>query len=234
MINRPALGVRFLIFSIAVGTAIGVVAAGITIGVIVGRQQQGKSPFVETTINVVRCDVSIAINRLIAPDELKALYDSSFTLDDLTTSLNERFKFFFQKKAIRIVVSAFSGEPILVSSLRNERRQRRINARPSIIVVNGSAYLTHNYTGAEIRTAFQSYSRIITLMNFLGLPSPALGTFSSRYSEFTDTYPVALTLNATESLVSLSINRTNQRDIGNGTRGWEVSSTTANSFLFLH
>lgn len=129
--------------------------------------------------------------------------------------------------------SAFASEPILVSSLRNKRRQR-IDARPSIIVVNGSAYLTRNYTGAEIRTALKFDSRIITLLNLLDQPSPALGTFSSRYSELTDTYPVALTLNETESLVSIPVNRTNQTYIGNGTRGWQASSSTANSVLFLH
>ena len=202
MINNPSVIIRIGSAILAAGTLVGIVAAGIAIGLIVSRQS-GNTPFSRTS-TVVRSDISIALDRLVATNEYSFFYDAPATLRDLIDSSNEQLKFSFPQTAVKFVVSSFSERPTPISSISN-RARRQLGERPSLVIVNGSAYFTQNYTGAEIAAAFRSFTRTITLVNLLGDPSSAVGTLSSKYSSFSDTRPVNLTINQTASLVSISL-----------------------------
>ena len=206
MINDPTVIIRVGSAILAAGTLLGIVAAGIAIGVIVGRQS-GNTPFSRTSL-VVRSDISIALDRLVETNEYSYFYDAPATLQDLIVSSNEQLKFSFPQTAVKVVISSFTERPIPVSSIGSKAR-RQLGVRPSLVIVNGSAYFTQNYTGTQIAAAFQSYTRKITLVNLLGDPSSAVGTLSSKYSSFSDTRPVNLTIDQTASLVSISLSRFN-------------------------
>jgi hypothetical protein len=201
VISDPNVFIRISVTGITVATLIGVVAAGIAVGVIVGRQS-GSNPFVQTQV-VLRSDFSVAINRLITTSELQELYNPSSTLNDSTIGLNAQLNASFPNTSIKAVPSGFSGEPILDSSL-SSRRKKQLSNRPSIITVNGSAYFTQNYTSNQLLTAFSNYTQTIVLVDIFGAPSAALGTFSSKYSVFTDTYLTNLTIAQVNSLQSVN------------------------------
>ena len=199
----PTFPLRIATSILAVATLVGVVAAGVAIGVIVGRQTDPNSAFVQTKF-VVKSDISIAIYRLITSIELAEYYNASATLLDVSTSVNAQIKQYFPQTSVKVVISGFSGEPIFVSD--NDRKlKRQLSNHPSIIIVNGSAYFTENYTGNDLRKSFNNYSRTIVLTDMNGRPSPALGIFSSRYSNFTDTYSTTLTIEQVEALAALNI-----------------------------
>ena len=166
MINNSTVGIRFLTAAIAVGTGNGVVASGVVVS-----RQQGNWSFVEIAKSVVRCDLSIAIDRLVAARAVWSVVDSSWSRNQSEPSLSTH------------------GD-----------RDRRFN-------VLRWTCSTRSYTHGHIRAAFASH--IITLIDFLGLASPGLRTFSPRYSTFTNTYPVSLTLNETNSLPPISMNHSN-------------------------
>jgi len=199
VISDPAVAIRISVITITVATLITVVAAGIAVGVIVGRQ---SASFVQTQV-VLRSDISVAINRLITTSELQELYNPSLTLNDFINGLNAQLKLYFPQTSIEVIISSFSGEPILVSSL-SQRRKKQLGNRPSIITVNGSAYFTQNYTSSQLLTAFSNYTQTIVLVDIFGAPSAALGTFSSKYSVFTDTYLTNLTIAQVNSLQSVN------------------------------
>jgi len=199
VISDPNVFVRIAVTGITVATLIGVVAAGIAVGVIVGRQ---SASFVQQQV-VLRSDISVAIGRLITAFELQELYNPSSTLNDFINGLNAQLKLYFPQTSIKVVLSSFAGEPILVSSY-GERRKKQLSDRPSIITVNGSAYFTQNYTSNQLLTAFYNYTQTIVLVDVKGGPSAALGTLSSKYSVFTDTYTTVLTVDEVDALNSIS------------------------------
>jgi len=199
VISDPNVFIRISVTGITVATLIGVVAAGIAVGVIVGRQ---SGSFVQTQV-VLRSDFSVAINRLITTSELQELYNPSSTLNDSTIGLNAQLNASFPNTSIKAVPSGFSGEPILDSSL-SSRRKKQLSNRPSIITVNGSAYFTQNYNSSQLLTAFSNYTQTIVLVDIFGAPSAALGTFSTKYSVFTNTYATNLTIAQVNSLQSVN------------------------------
>jgi len=202
VISDPNVAIRIGSTTLAVVTLIGVVGAGIAFGVIVGR----SASFAQEEI-IFRSDISAAINRLITSSEYQELYNPTSTLNDFTNGLNSQLKLSFPQTSIKIVLSAFSGEPILVSSL-SQRRKKQLSNRASIITVNGSAYFTHNYASNQLLTAFSTYTQTIVLVDIPGNPSPALGTLSSKYSVFTDTYRTNFTIDQVNSLQSINTNST--------------------------
>jgi hypothetical protein len=208
VIHNSTLAVRIATTIFTVAAVAALVAAGIAIGVIVGRQTDKSSPFIQTT-TVLQSDITVSLDRLIVSYELQQFYDAPATLRDLIQSLNAKIKLYYPQTAIQFVISAFSGEPILVSTL-DEKRKRQLTNRPSIVAVSGSAYFTQNYTSDEVRAAFLNYTRTIILVDVNSRkPSPGLGTFSSTYSTFTGTYPSNLTISEANSLISISLNNNN-------------------------
>jgi hypothetical protein len=203
VISDPNVFVRISVTAITIATLIGVVAAGIAVGVIVGRQSDS---FVQKQV-VLRSDISVAIGRLITTSELQQLYNPSSTLNDSTNGLNAQLNASLPQTSIKVVVLTFSGDPTLVSSYR-QIQKKQLGNRPSIITVNGSAYFTQNYTSNQIRTAFSNYTQTIVLVDINGAPSAGLGTFSSKYSVFTDTYPTNLTIDQVNALQSINSNST--------------------------
>jgi hypothetical protein len=198
VISDPAVAIRIAVTTITVATLVGVVAAGIAVGVIVGRQ----SGFLQGKI-VLRSDFSVAINRLITTFELQEFYDATQTLSDLEESINAQITLYFPQTSIKVVISSFSGQPILVSSL-SSRRKKQLGNRPSIVTANGTVYFTQNYTSNQLLTAFYNYTQTIVLLNIKGGSSAALGTFSSKYSVFTNTYTTVLTVDEVDALNSIS------------------------------
>jgi hypothetical protein len=203
VISDPNVFVRISVTAITVTTLIGVVASGIAVGVIVGRQSDA---FVQKQV-VLRSDISVAIGRLITTSELQQLYNPSSTLNDSTNGLNAQLNASLPQTTIRFVPSGFSNEPMLVPSYR-QIQKKQLGNRPSIITVNGSAYFTQNYTSNQIRTAFYNYTQTIVLVDIQSKQSAGLGTFSSKYSVFTDAYPTNLTIDQVNSLQSINFDST--------------------------
>jgi hypothetical protein len=198
VISDPTVAIRIAVTTITVATLVGVVAAGIAVGVIVGRE----SDFLQQQ-TVLRSDFSVAINRLITTSELQEFYDATQTLKDVEESINSQITLNFPQTSIKVVVASFSNEPILVSSL-SSRRKKQLGNRPSIVTANGTAYFTKSYTSNQLLTAFYTYTQSIVLVDIYGEPSAAVGTFSSKYSVFTDTYTTVLTVDEVDALNSIS------------------------------
>jgi hypothetical protein len=205
VISDPGVFIRIAVTTITVATLIGVVASGIAVGVIVGRQS-GANPFVQQQV-IFRSDISVAIGRLITTSEVQELYNPSSTVNDSTNGLNAQLNASLPRTSIKVVVSSSSGGPLLVPSYR-QIQKKQLGNRPSIITVNGSAYFTQNYTSNQIRTAFYNYTQTIVLVDIKNGPSAGLGTFSSKYSVFTDAYPTNLTIDQVDSLQSINFDST--------------------------
>jgi hypothetical protein len=207
VISDAAVAIRISSTTLAVVTLFSAVGAGIAFGVIVGR----AASLAQEEI-VLRSDISVAINRLITSSEFQELYNPTSTLNDFTNGLNTQLKLSFPQTSLKVVISSFSGEPVLVSSL-SQRRKKQLGNRASIVTVNGSAYFTHYYASSQLLTGFSTYTQAIVLVDIPGKPSAALGTLSSKYSVFTDTYRTNLTTDQVDALQSINSNSTSNATI---------------------
>ena len=199
---------RIATIVLTVGVFISVVAAAIAVGIVAGRASQKK-------VVVVRADISVALDRLIASFELEQYFNTPETLQDLINSLNEKIKAEFPSTYVKVIISAFSRRPILISEL-SARQLTDTTGRPSLVIVNGSVFFVQDYLKEQIQSALKDYVRTITLVNINGGPSPALAPISLRYSVFTDTYATNLTVDQVNQLVSLDIS--SNSSFGNATK----------------
>ncbi|CAF4180367.1 unnamed protein product, partial [Adineta steineri] len=179
LLFNPNTAIRVIVISVSVGVLVSVVAASIAIGIL------GTKYFLSSQL-IVRADIYVALDRLVASYELDELYSRRQTLHDIIDGLNKQFSQAFPKTFFKLVITEFSGKPILITDLRREKRQYD---QPSIVTVNGTVYFVANYTGNDILSALKNYSQMITLVTVDGQPSTKLATFSMLYSRCTDTYP---------------------------------------------
>ncbi|CAF0875789.1 unnamed protein product [Adineta steineri] len=151
---------------------------------------------------IVRADIYVALDRLVATYELDELYSRRQTLHDIIDGLNKQFSQAFPQTFFKLVVTAFSGKPILITDLRRKKQQYD---RPSIITVNGTIYFVANYTKNDILNALKNCSETITFVTVDGQPSTKLATFSTLYSTCTDTYLDSRSQNVVKELRSIDV-----------------------------
>jgi hypothetical protein len=205
---KAFLAVRITLIVLSVITVAGIIASVITIGVVMSRVMNKTS----VTRMVVQADISVAIERLIASYELQQFYDKPATLQDTIKNLNAQLKEYFPNTFVKVVISSFSGQPILISDIGNKRK-KRLDGRTSLVVFNGTIYFLQNHTKADISTALKNYTQMITLITETGTPNTALATILFRYSVFTDTYPTNLTEDTVKDISSINVNNLNNSAI---------------------
>ncbi|CAF1021128.1 unnamed protein product [Adineta steineri] len=179
LLFNPNTAIRVIVISVSVGVLVSVVAASIAIAIL------GTKYFLSSQL-IVRAEIYVALDRLVASYELDELYSRRQTLHDIIDGLNKQFSQAFPETFFKLVITAFSGKPILITDLKRKKRQYD---QPSIVTVNGTVYFVANYTGNDILNALKNYSQMITLVTVDGQPSTKLATFSILYSRCTDTYP---------------------------------------------
>ncbi|CAF1021205.1 unnamed protein product [Adineta steineri] len=178
LLFNPNTAIRVIVISVLVGVLVSVVAASIAIGIIATK-------YFRSSQLIVRADIYVALDRLVASYERDVLYSRRQTLHDIIGGLNTTFSQAFPGTFFKLVITAFSGKPILITDLSKKKRQYD---HPSIVTVNGTVYFVANYTGNDILNALKNYSQMITLVTVDGKPSTKLATFSTLYSTSTDTY----------------------------------------------
>ena len=106
----PTLILRVLLTTITVATGVGLVASGITVGVIVGKGL--VSPLASTEL-VLQSDATIAVNRYLVSGELPLFSDPVDTIERFLASLDGvlKEKFGSQLKAIHLL--SFSAVPFI-------------------------------------------------------------------------------------------------------------------------
>ncbi|CAF0889494.1 unnamed protein product [Adineta steineri] len=194
LLFNPNTVIRITVISVSVAALVSVVAASIPIVIITIRT------WISTQL-VVRADIYVALDRPVASYELDVLYSPRQTLHDMIDGLNTTFSQAFPGIFFKLVITAFSGKPILLTDT-GEKPQ---DDHPSIVTVNGTVYFFTDYTGNDILSALKNYSQMITLVTVDGKPSTKLATFSMLYSRCTDTYLDLRTKHVVEKLLSIDV-----------------------------
>ncbi|CAF1021166.1 unnamed protein product [Adineta steineri] len=194
LLFNPNTAIRVIVISVSVAVLVSVVAGSIAIGIIARRVWF-------STQLIVRADIYVALDRLVASNELDELYSRRQTLHDMIDGLNTTFSQAFPKTFFKLVVTAFSGKPILIT----DTEEKPQDDNPSIVTVNATIYFDANYTGNDILSALKNYSQMITLVTVDGQPSTKLATFSMLYSRCTDTYPDPRTKHVVDELLSIDV-----------------------------
>ncbi|CAF1139837.1 unnamed protein product [Adineta ricciae] len=103
----PTLVLRFVLMAVTAATGVGVISAGITVGVIVA-QQQG---FLRESTVVFKSSAAIAINRYIEPSEVPLFYDAVETMLELADNVKEVLRDKYGDKFVNVEIETFSATP---------------------------------------------------------------------------------------------------------------------------
>ncbi|CAF1331762.1 unnamed protein product [Adineta ricciae] len=150
-------------------------------------------------------DMQVILDRPIAVYELDLFFSPRATLADFIESLNAVFKSDFPGSCIKVVVTAFSVKPIIITDTSNPMDQTKRDT-PSLVVLNASVYFTEAKTAQQIRTVLTNYTRLIVLINkYSGQPSGRLSTINMQRSTFTDAVPKEITRYRAKELTDITI-----------------------------
>ncbi|CAF2745464.1 unnamed protein product [Rotaria sp. Silwood2] len=151
IINDPTLFMRIAMMTISVGTGVGIVVSGITVGVIVTQQLKY---FQETTI-VLQSPATIVLDRYIDANELPLFYNALDATDVFISDTKKVLNARFGDKFVNLMVSNFSATPKIQSSRRKKfiskrkvlkRSDNRTDKRDFTTTVQASITLTPNDT----------------------------------------------------------------------------------------
>jgi len=109
--NAPLLVTRFIMPVISIATGVGMVTAGIALGVSVSKQ----SDFTNTKI-VLQSPATVVLNRFIEPNELPYFYDVLETMDLVVANVKEVLNATFGEKFVTVELTNFSSTPTVTSS----------------------------------------------------------------------------------------------------------------------
>ena len=213
------LPIRIIAIVVTAVAAAGVIAAGIAVGVIASRG--GVESISETKpVSLTQSTISVALDRIVAANENRQYYNLSATVIELRTDLVAQIQKTFNDTFQTLVLTGVSDPPVLDPSSPSLQENSSSN-RLGVVFANASVYFNQNYTGKEIGAAFNNFTAAITLIDKQSKPSTAEGTFSPRFSTFTDTSPVASLPNGTISIITFSTNipNTTVSPITNATTG---------------
>jgi hypothetical protein len=130
IINTPLLFLRVFLNVATVAAGVGVVAAGVSVGVVVAKLVMNpppdspginSNPLVQTIIILESSSSSLAFNRLIQAYEYDGYYNATATLLNLVEELNNYLEQAFPNTFFKAVVSNFSTQPEVNPSSRQKR-----------------------------------------------------------------------------------------------------------------
>ncbi|CAF1438466.1 unnamed protein product [Adineta steineri] len=126
--HDAALFLRIVFKVSTITTAIAVIAAGISAGVVVSKlaaqsaSTGDSNPLFDTTV-VLQSSSSLVFNRIIQPYEFDSYYNTTQTLIDLTGELNEYLSGKFPATFIKAYTYGISLYPQKTTTRRRRRRQ---------------------------------------------------------------------------------------------------------------
>ena len=96
---------------------------------------------------MVSSRVHVALDRGIGLYEVDEFPDEQATLNGLSRSLTNTLHGYFNGTFIRLVVTGFSRRPILIEGPITANLT--LSSRPSIVVIDCTAYFVENYTATD-------------------------------------------------------------------------------------
>jgi len=183
----PLKTLRIIIQIVTILIILIVIAACISVGILVGTHEIG--PFRQTsTILIVRSNMQIVLNRSRTSYEIFYGYldlsNSSNTQKTVTDTLNQTLCEAFADSYLTVAISPLSL--ISWSTYYSPVLQ---------FTFIGEAFFYRNHTGNEIKDALELFEPTITLTNdTIGDTSSGPATFNRLLSNVTDTEPTNLTL----------------------------------------
>jgi len=110
--NAPSLFSHVIMPTVSVATAIGMITAGIVLGVVVSRQ------LADTTV-VLQSEVTLVLNRDLQQNELALFYNPLGTVDIVLESVQEILKSNFEDNFVNLELIAFSPTLEITSNNTN-------------------------------------------------------------------------------------------------------------------
>ncbi|CAF0854627.1 unnamed protein product [Adineta ricciae] len=139
----PTLVLRFVLMAVTAATGVGVISAGITVGVI-AAQQQG---FLRESTTVFKSSAGIAVNRYIGPSEVPLFYDAVETMLELADSVKEVLREKYGDKFVNVEIVTFSATPNVTL---NDSKTSPRDAKSAASGVESSAINLRTHNVAEI------------------------------------------------------------------------------------